>query len=86
MGLASLGLGLLPTYATIGIWAALIALPLFAIAQGALLSLPLMILTDLFPTPIRLTGVALSYNIAFVLFGDLTPIVVIALIEYTQRP
>jgi MFS family permease len=64
----------------------LLALPAFAILQGALTSLPLIILFDLFPTSIRLTGVALSYNIAFVLFGGLIPITMTALIEYTKRP
>lgn len=61
-----------------------LALVLFAIAQGALVCLPPIFLSYLFPLPIRLSGVALSYNIAFVFFGGLTPIAVTTMIEYTQ--
>jgi MFS family permease len=60
------------------------ALALFAIAQGAVVCLPPIFLSYLFPLPIRLSGVALSYNIAFVFFGGLTPIAVTTLIEYTH--
>ncbi len=62
----------------------LIALALFALAQGSIICLPPILLSYLFPLPIRLSGVALSYNIGFVLFGGLTPIVVTTLIEYTH--
>ncbi len=58
-----------------------IALTIFAIFQGFLVTLPPIFLSYLFPTEVRLTGVALSYNISFVLFGGLTPIVVTSLIE-----
>ncbi len=61
-----------------------LALSLFTLFQGALVVLPPLFLCDLFPVQIRLTGVALSYNIGFVLFGGLTPIVVTTLIEHTQ--
>lgn len=61
----------------------MIALSLFAIAQGFLVPLATLFLSDLFPTQIRLTGVALSYNISFVLFAGLTPIIVTSLIEKT---
>lgn len=62
------------------------ALSLFAIFQGALVVFPPIFLSALFPIQIRLTGVALSYNIAFVLFGGLTPIVVTTLVEHTHMP
>ncbi len=62
------------------------AIVLFALFQGALVTFPLVLLGSLFPVQIRLTGVALSYNLAFVLFGGLTPIVVTALIQHTQMP
>ncbi|MFZ4115836.1 MAG: MFS transporter [Chthoniobacterales bacterium] len=61
-----------------------IALALFAIAQGSIACLPPLFLSYLFPLPIRLSGVALSYNIGFVFFGGLTPIVVTTLIGYTH--
>jgi MFS family permease len=40
-------------------------------------------LTQLFPTAVRSTGVALSYNIAVTLFGGLAPLTVSTLINYT---
>lgn len=65
-------------------WNLMIALSLFAIFQGALVSLPPTLLSYLFPVEIRLSGVALSYNIAFVVFGGLTPIVVTTMIGCTN--
>jgi MFS transporter, MHS family, proline/betaine transporter len=41
------------------------------------------ILTDLFPTRVRFTGVALSFNVAFTLFSGLTPLVATSLIQST---
>jgi MFS transporter, MHS family, proline/betaine transporter len=41
------------------------------------------ILTDLFPTRVRFTGVALSFNVAFTLFSGLTPLVATSLIQAT---
>jgi MHS family proline/betaine transporter-like MFS transporter len=40
-------------------------------------------LTQLFPTSTRSTGVALSYNIAVTLFGGLAPLIVTTLISFT---
>ncbi len=56
---------------------------LFAIFQGALITLPIVYLSYLFPPQVRLSGVALSYNISFVVFGGLTPLWVTGLIEKT---
>ncbi len=47
---------------------------------GAAMIVPLLI-TYLFPAKIRLTGVALSYNLSFTLFGGIAPIIVTALIN-----
>ena len=58
-----------------------IALVVFAIFQGFLVTIPPIFLSYLFPIEVRLTGVALSYNLSFVLFGGLTPIVVTTIIE-----
>lgn len=40
-------------------------------------------LTQLFPTAMRSTGVALSYNVAVTLFGGLAPLTVSTLIDVT---
>lgn len=61
----------------------ILALSLFAVFQGGLVTLPAIIISYIFPTNIRLTGVALSYNLSFVLFGGLTPIVMTSLIVET---
>ena len=39
------------------------------------------LLAELFPTSIRYTGIAISYNIAFAFFGGLTPLIVTYLVE-----
>lgn len=61
----------------------IIALAIFAVFQGFLVTIPPIFLSHLFPIEVRLTGVALSYNISFVLFGGVTPIVVTSVIEKT---
>ena len=60
-----------------------LGLGVFAVFQGFLVTLAPILLSHLFPPHIRLTGVALSYNLSFVLFGGLTPIIVTSLIEAT---
>jgi MFS family permease len=59
----------------------MLALSIFAIFQGLLVPLPAILLCRLFPTHIRLSGVALSYNISFVIFGGMTPIIVTGIIN-----
>jgi MFS family permease len=61
-----------------------LALSIFALFQGALVSLSVSILSQLFPIKVRLSGVALAYNISFVIFGGLTPLIVTSLIERTR--
>lgn len=41
------------------------------------------LLSELFPTPIRYSGIAVSYNLGFAIFGGLTPFVSLSLIYYT---
>lgn len=60
-----------------------VGMALFAVFQGALVTLPIIMISHLFPTTVRLTGIALSYNISFVLFGGVAPIVVTSLIAQT---
>jgi len=61
------------------------ALIIFAFMQGMVVSLAPIVLSELFPVNIRLTGVALSYNMGFVIFGGLTPIIVTSLIHQTKE-
>ena len=42
-----------------------------------------VLLTDLFPTRVRFTGVALAFNVAFTLFSGLSPLVATTLIRQT---
>ena len=42
-----------------------------------------MLLTDLFPTRIRFTGVALVFNVSFTLFSGTAPLVATTLIRET---
>ena len=45
-----------------------------------------VLLTDLFPTRIRFTGVALSFNIAFTVFSGMSPLAATSLIKETGDP
>ncbi len=44
-----------------------------------------VLLTDLFPTRVRFTGVALAFNISFTLFSGTAPLVATSLIEQTHN-
>jgi MFS family permease len=54
---------------------------ILAILEGAAAMVIPLIVTYLFPAKIRLTGVALSYNIGFSIFGGLAPIIISSFIE-----
>lgn len=43
------------------------------------------LLAEAYPTQVRYTGVALSYNLGFAFFGGLTPLITTALIEKTHN-
>jgi len=62
----------------------ILSVGIFAVFQGALITLPPIFLSYLFPAHVRLSGVALSYNISFVLFAGLTPIIVTSIIGETN--
>lgn len=55
----------------------------FAIFYGALNVLSMICISYIFPQEICLSGVALSYNAATVIFGGLTPLLVTMIIENT---
>lgn len=61
-----------------------LSISIFTLLQGALVTLPPIFLSYLFPVHVRLSGVALSYNIAFVIFAGLTPIIITSIIEKTH--
>jgi MHS family proline/betaine transporter-like MFS transporter len=52
----------------------IIGVVLLSMLQGCAAMLTPYIITNLFPTNIRLTGVSLSYNIAFSVLGGLPPL------------
>jgi ABC-type transport system involved in multi-copper enzyme maturation permease subunit len=54
---------------------------LLAIVEGGSAMLIPFIISSLFPTHIRFTGVALAYNISFTIFGGLSPIIISSLIN-----
>ena len=43
------------------------------------------LLSELFPTRIRYSGIAISYNLGFAFFGGLTPFISLSLIYYTGK-
>lgn len=43
------------------------------------------VLVELFPTSVRYTGIAISYNLGFAIFGGLTPLVATYLIKITNN-
>ena len=43
------------------------------------------LLVEMFPTPVRATGVALGYNIGQAIFGGTMPLVAFTLVEYTGK-
>ncbi|KTD31138.1 major facilitator family transporter [Legionella maceachernii] len=61
--------------------------PIAFIASSLLLGLSAgfipPLLSELFPTKIRYSGIAVSYNLGFALFGGLTPLLSLSLIYYT---
>ena len=63
-----------------------IALGLTAITMGFVWGVMPSLLAELFPTPIRYSGIAVSYNLGFALFGGLTPLIVTLLIKALDNP
>lgn len=59
----------------------LIGVTILSILEGASAMLIPYLITSLFPAKIRLTGVAMSYNIGFTLLGGLAPIIISSAIK-----
>lgn len=61
----------------------LLALCLLTILQGFFAALSPILISSIFPTEVRLTGIALSYNLAHTIFGGLAPIIITFVIKRT---
>lgn len=59
---------------------------LFALMGGCISGVFPCQIVELFPTQIRYTGFAVSYNITYAIFGGLTPLIATALIQITNVP
>lgn len=44
------------------------------------------VLAELFPTPVRATGISLTYSLGVAVFGGFTPAIITALISWTGQP
>lgn len=62
----------------------LIGLLVSAILTGFAWGIIPSLLSDLFPTHLRYSGIAFSYNLGFAIFGGLTPLLCMVLIQKTQ--
>lgn len=62
---------------------AILSLMIFAAIVGAYMGPVPTILVELFPTRVRFTGVALSYNVSVAIFGGTTPMIGAALYKFT---
>jgi MHS family proline/betaine transporter-like MFS transporter len=56
------------------------ALICFAVLSAGIVGTVPATLAEMFPTPVRYSGVAISYNIGFAIFGGLTPVIATYLI------
>lgn len=59
---------------------------IFSIFFGLIPSAYASMISQLFPTSIRYSGVALSYNLAYAIIGGLSPIICTLAIEYLKDP
>jgi len=80
MGLATMAVGLVPTYATIGVAAPLL-LVLLRLTQGVAVGGMSAFFVELFPTAARYTGFSVGYQLATVGAGAVAPLVGVALLD-----
>lgn len=79
---------LIPAFAILqtgNIGALYLGLFLVSVPSSAFLALTACIMSELFPTASRYTGVGLTHNLAVSIFGGTTPLVAQALIQTTQK-
>ncbi len=60
-----------------------IVMLIVAVCSACITGIYTCAIIELFPTPVRYTGMALSYNIGFAFFGGLTPLIATGLINFT---
>lgn len=58
----------------------------FSLIFGLMPSAYCAILCRLFPTAVRYTGIAMSYNLAYAIFGGLSPVICTLAIRYFETP
>jgi len=83
VGCPLVGIAAYQLYTTVGTNPALL-MPLYAavgLTVGIVAVVP-YIMIEAFPAPIRFTGVSFSYNIAYAIFGGLTPLLVSWLLSF----
>jgi MFS family permease len=80
------GMGIPLAYSLLRMDQILFALSILAIIQGASAMITPYVITCLFQSKIRLTGVAMSYNIGFTLFGGLAPLIITYLVSSGYNP
>ena len=64
-------------------WSLILATALFAVFTAMITALIPCLLVELFPANIRYTGIAMSYNLAYALFGGITPVITIGLVQWS---
>ena len=79
-------LGIPLAYGLIRLNQVMIGLLILATIQGASAMITPYVITCLFESKIRLTGVALSYNIGFTLFGGFAPLIITYLVRSGYNP
>jgi MHS family proline/betaine transporter-like MFS transporter len=62
------------------------ALILLGMIEGMCAALVPLLLSSIFPTNVRLTGVALSYNTCFTLVGAMAPVLITTMIHHGANP
>ncbi|MGI9277224.1 MAG: MFS transporter [Endozoicomonas sp.] len=62
-----------------------LTMPMFSLLVGFMAAAQITVVSSLFPTRVRYTGVALSYNLGF-LAGGFTPLVSTWLVEWSGQP
>jgi MHS family proline/betaine transporter-like MFS transporter len=83
---ATLAIAIYPIFLIFGrqdFWQAMMAQSLFAFILAFYMGSVPTILVEIFPTRVRLTGVALSYNLSAAIFGGTAPMTAIALEHFT---
>jgi len=60
-----------------------IVMTIVALCSACITGIYTCTIIELFPTAVRYTGMALSYNIGFAFFGGLTPLIATSLISFT---